>query len=732
MRQSRLPVLLAAMLAAMLLVPASAQAANVGGRPAPAVWDVLPRPGEVVPSGDVLVSATSVHDGGVSNVRLFIDGLLTEAPIADENDVAVRISTTVDFAPGPHQIDIVFTANGVGDVQRSWFTLASGVKIDRLAGADRVATAADIARNGREPNAAPAAVIARSDQFADALAGAPLAVALEGPLLLTTSDELAPAAADALRDLLAPNARVTLLGGKVALDDAVVTAIEALGFRTRRIAGDSRYDTAGLIADELPDSDAAIVVSGVSFPDALAVAAPAAVAGTPILLTDPSELSGPTAERVGGKSVTIIGGPSAVSADVQAALDDQADTVRRIGGETRYDTAANVVRAYLSDEPGTTIAVASGQNFADALAGAVDAATSGAPLVLSHPTLPTPATTSLIADLAPTNLRVYGGTVAVSDGGVAALQAGMTDKAPALVSSLPGAGEEVPTLDKISLNFDDVVDVGASALAVYFDDRELPISFESGDFDDTIVVTVGDFPAQPARNQIFDVRVMGRVTVGGEVRHFDQSFTYRKTALAQGDSGDDVLALQNRLKSLGYWIGEPDASYGTLTTQAVMAFQKVERLTTSGVADAAMQTRLASAIRPRPASTSGNLTEIDKTRQVIFIVRGGNVLWTINTSTGTEKPYTYEGTKALADTPTGVFTINRQIDGERVGDLGRLWRPKYFHPDGIAIHGSPSIPNYPASHGCARMTDAAINFIWEQNLAPLGSTMWVYGRFPGT
>lgn len=732
MRFRRLPVMLAAALTAMLVVPTGAIAATVGGRPAPAVWDVLPRPGEVVPAGIVDIAATSVHDGGVSNVRLFVDGAPQEAPIVDQNTVSARMVTSVELEPGPHQIDVVFTADGFGDVQRSWATLASGVAVNRLAGADRIATAADIARNGREQAMAPAAVIARSDQFADALAGAPLAVALEGPLLLTTSNSLAPAAAEALKDLLEPGARVTLLGGVVALGAKVVSDIEALGFTTRRIAGDSRYDTAGLIADQLPESDKAVVVSGVSFPDALAVAAPAAIAGTPILLTDPSELSTPTANRVSGKDVTIIGGPAAVSGTVQDAIDDRAATTTRIGGETRYATAANVVRAHLGDAPGTTVALASGENFADALAGAVDAANTGAPLVLTHPTMPAAPTTSLMAELLPTDLRIYGGDVAISDGAASALRAAVTDRAPVLVGSLPAAGDEVPSLDKINLTFADVVDVPASSVGVFFGERELPITVESGDFDDTLVVTMGALPYQPPRGEVIDVRVVGRVSVGGGLRHFDQTFSYRKIALTRGDSGQDVLDLQNRLNSLGYWIGDPDSGYGTLTTQAVMAFQKVEGLTTSGAADAATQARLVTASRPRPASTSGNLVEVDKTRQVIFIVRGGAVLWTINTSTGTERPYTYEGQSALADTPTGVFRFNRQIDGERVGNLGRLWRPKYFHPDGIAIHGSPSIPNYPASHGCVRMTDAAINYIWEQNLAPLGSTIWVYGRFPGT
>src|SRR5690606_15958967 len=68
--------------------------------------------------------------------------------------------------------------------------------------------------------------------------------------------------------------------------------------------------------------------------------------------------------------------------------------------------------------------------------------------------------------------------------------------------------------------------------------------------------------------------------------------------LELGESGDAVLALQQRLSELGYWLGTPDGNYGQLTRQAVMAFQKVEGLTRDGVAGPATRQRLATAGRP--------------------------------------------------------------------------------------------------------------------------------------
>ncbi|MGH2383404.1 MAG: L,D-transpeptidase [Candidatus Limnocylindria bacterium] len=117
---------------------------------------------------------------------------------------------------------------------------------------------------------------------------------------------------------------------------------------------------------------------------------------------------------------------------------------------------------------------------------------------------------------------------------------------------------------------------------------------------------------------------------------------------------------------------------------------------------------------------------MDEARQILLVVRGERVQWAFHTSTGTEDSYRHpSGRTLLADTPNGRWTISWQVDGWRDGRLGRMWRPKYFHPDGIAIHGYPSVPAYPASHGCARVSMAAMNFLWEQGLAPEGSTVWV-------
>lgn len=193
-----------------------------------------------------------------------------------------------------------------------------------------------------------------------------------------------------------------------------------------------------------------------------------------------------------------------------------------------------------------------------------------------------------------------------------------------------------------------------------------------------------------------------------------------------GESGPAVLALQERLSDLGYWLGTPDGTYGQLTRQAVMAFQKAQGLGRDGTAGPVTLAALEAATRIAPREASGTHLEIDLARQILIVVEGGQTRWVINTSTGNGEAYADPGGgTAVAATPPGRFTIQREIDGLRHAPLGTLYRPKYFN-GGIAVHGSGSIPAHPASHGCARVTNAAMDLLWSSGLAPVGTPVLVY------
>ncbi|GAA4411933.1 hypothetical protein GCM10023168_33260 [Fodinibacter luteus] len=197
-----------------------------------------------------------------------------------------------------------------------------------------------------------------------------------------------------------------------------------------------------------------------------------------------------------------------------------------------------------------------------------------------------------------------------------------------------------------------------------------------------------------------------------------------RTTLVRGDRGPEVLELQRRLTGLGYWLGTPDGSFGSLTQQAVWALQKAAGIRRDGVVGPRTRAALAEGVRPRP-TLSGDGVEIDLERQLLLVVRGGSVRTVLNTSTGNREEYTTtSGTRAIAVTPRGSFTVYRAVDGPVTNSLGQLWRPRFFHR-GYAVHGSPNIPPWPASHGCARLSNAAMNMIWATDLMPVGSRVLV-------
>lgn len=198
------------------------------------------------------------------------------------------------------------------------------------------------------------------------------------------------------------------------------------------------------------------------------------------------------------------------------------------------------------------------------------------------------------------------------------------------------------------------------------------------------------------------------------------------TVLNVGDSGPEVVELQQRLQELGYWLGGVNGTYDHLTRQAVIAFQGVEGLPRDGLAGPQVRGALPGAERPTPAAHHANGLEIDLQRQVLKVVENGQVMWTLHTSTGTGERYTQpDGDRAIAATPTGEYAIERRIDGWRVSDLGRLYRPAYF-VGGIAIHGYHDVPPYPASHGCARVAMETIDFLWSQGYVDVGRPVVVH------
>ena len=186
--------------------------------------------------------------------------------------------------------------------------------------------------------------------------------------------------------------------------------------------------------------------------------------------------------------------------------------------------------------------------------------------------------------------------------------------------------------------------------------------------------------------------------------------------LATGASGAQVNQLQQRLYEMGYWQPGIDGNYSSATAHAVTAFQKANGLPRNGKADAATLAAMATA--PRPVARHpqpGRSLEVDLGRQILLVINGGQVEAVLDISSG----------KRSTPTPPGDYVIQRQIDGMRISELGQLWRPKYF-TGGYALHGSPSVPPTAASHGCVRLTNAEIDWLWSSGVAPVGTPLSVY------
>lgn len=216
----------------------------------------------------------------------------------------------------------------------------------------------------------------------------------------------------------------------------------------------------------------------------------------------------------------------------------------------------------------------------------------------------------------------------------------------------------------------------------------------------------------------------------GDAEHlaaYSPSFTFTVVprTLRPGLSGPDVLALQHRLQALHYDPGVANGYFGFDTTHAVAAFQKVNRIAVTGVVDATTHARLASPLRPTLRYThTGAWIEADLTKQVLYYVKDGAIARILDISSGSGKYFTVDGVTQKAVTPTGSFHVFHKIDGLRTSRLGELWRPAYFASGGYAIHGNGSVPYYPASHGCIRITIPAMNRLFA--LLTIGMPVHVY------
>lgn len=194
--------------------------------------------------------------------------------------------------------------------------------------------------------------------------------------------------------------------------------------------------------------------------------------------------------------------------------------------------------------------------------------------------------------------------------------------------------------------------------------------------------------------------------------------------LSAGAGGPTVGLLDKRLSSQSYPTGHRDDVFDYALLQSVYAYEKVHRLPRDGIVPPAELRRILLSKRPGPPRKGRRrFIDIDISRQVLFEVRRRKVIRTLPISSGNDEPYVSEGVEYVAHTPRGSFRIERKISGWRVSHLGRLYYPSYFI-GGFAIHGSPSVPVYPASHGCVRLPMYVSKAFFYRN--PVGRPVFVH------
>jgi len=193
---------------------------------------------------------------------------------------------------------------------------------------------------------------------------------------------------------------------------------------------------------------------------------------------------------------------------------------------------------------------------------------------------------------------------------------------------------------------------------------------------------------------------------------------------AQALSDQERIEAEQRLWQLGYWAGPIDGRFDSASRHALIAFQKVERRERTGKLTRDELKALRNAQRPVPRFGIQPHVEIDLERQVLFLIdETGAVARILPVSTGNGELYVDQGKVHRARTPTGQFTVLRKIDGWRLSSLGLLYYPSYIH-NGIAIHGSVSVPTRAASHGCIRVPMYAAKEL--SSFLPVGLEVVVY------
>lgn len=433
-RTLRIPRALVAAFASALLLAAAPSALlarpSVLADPDAPVVSIITSPGPGVHDPQVVtVSAVAAPGSAIASRHYALDG-------AAEQTYTAAFTIT---RPGTHHV----TAAAIDDLSRRGeasatvvVTTDSAIRSTPIQGPNRIYTAIEGSKRGFRTTLEPdseghrSVVLATAYNWPDALGAATLAGAVGGPVLLTDATTLPTAVAAELVRLDAD--RVFVVGGETAVSDAVLeTLTDVPGVETvERLAGSDRYRTANVIARRAvgllgADYDgSAFIITGESFPDALGASAVAASAGMPICLVPyGSTLRSDVADTIrtmGVTSAVVVGGTRAVSS---GAENDLAGITRgtpvRLAGADRFGTSLAIARWAVAQRGmfWDAVALATGRDFPDAIAGGPVQGHYDAVMLLTEPAALTPSVRTALAEnrYAISEVRFLGGELVLSE-----------------------------------------------------------------------------------------------------------------------------------------------------------------------------------------------------------------------------------------------------------------------------------------------------------------------------
>ncbi|WP_100333321.1 cell wall-binding repeat-containing protein [Bacillus alkalisoli] len=381
----------------------------------PVISGITPNSDQYIVPGDIVtITVLSDTEGGTATLSLLNESGTTIDQV-DMNETTpgqykLNWTVPVDISSTSVQIKVEVT-DLAGNAS---FATANGKlfilheKMARINGQDRYLTAVEVSKEGWDK--ADVIILTRGNEFADALAGVPLAHKLNAPMLLTRSNLLPNGVKEEIVRLGAT--KVIMLGGTLAINSSIEEELKELNIEMERIFGQDRYETASRIAEKVVGGkvDKAVLVNGRDFPDALSVAPFAAKQNMPILLTRQNVLPEATSKAIRNidvKELYVIGGQLAVSDEITKLLPKHT----RISGSTRYETNVNVMKHFNTTSKHAY--VATGRQFADALTGSVLASKNQSGILLVGRNLE-PYTINYIIETSLNQLTVFGGELAIS------------------------------------------------------------------------------------------------------------------------------------------------------------------------------------------------------------------------------------------------------------------------------------------------------------------------------